>query len=163
MIAIGLFVFYCFCVNDTATTEIYTLSLHDALPILMLERIGYRADVAADGLEALEALSRVPYAAVLMDIHMPEMDGYQATKEIRRREGSERHTPIIAMTANALEGDREKALEAGMDDYVPKPVKPEELETVLQRWILEKGDSASDTEGSNGFVAAAEGTEGRLD
>src|SRR3712207_8541887 len=84
MIAIGLFVFYCFCVNDTATTEIYTLSLHDALPILMLERIGYRADVAADGLEALEALSRVPYASVLMDIHMPRSEEH--TSELQSRQ-----------------------------------------------------------------------------
>jgi len=117
----------------------------------MLERIGYRADVVADGVEAVEAVSRIPYAAVLMDVQMPRMDGHEATAEIRRKEVAEptgRRTPIIAMTANAMQGDRERALEAGMDDYVPKPIKAEELEAVLERWVSPRESSRPDDTGA---------------
>jgi len=117
--------------------------VNQKVAVRMLERLGYRVDVAEDGLEALDAMSRHEYVAVLMDVQMPNMNGYETTVEIRRGESERggRHTPIIAMTANAMQGDREKALEAGMDDYVPKPVKPKQLSEVLGRWI-------SPTEGS---------------
>jgi CheY-like chemotaxis protein len=99
----------------------------------ILERMGYRADVAANGLEALAALRRQTYDVVFMDVHMPEMDGMEATREICLKWGPAERPRIIAMTASAMQGDREKCLEAGMDDYVSKPVRVEELQAALER------------------------------
>jgi CheY-like chemotaxis protein len=98
----------------------------------MLEKLGFRADVAADGREALEMWQLIPYDLIFMDCQMPEVDGYEATREIRRQEGSLRHVVIIAMTAEAL--GRDRCIESGMDDFIPKPVRMEDLAALTDKW-----------------------------
>jgi CheY-like chemotaxis protein len=103
--------------------------------VKQLEKLGYKADIAKNGLEAVEAHRQRNYQIIFMDCQMPEMDGYEATKKIRQIESEQNLEPvrIIAMTANAMEGDAELCLATGMNDYLSKPVDREKLSTVLRR------------------------------
>jgi CheY-like chemotaxis protein/HPt (histidine-containing phosphotransfer) domain-containing protein len=105
----------------------------------LLKNLGCQADVAHNGLEAVETLMQQSYDLVFMDCQMPKLDGYAATARIRNLEGAARHTPIIAMTANAMTGDREKCLAAGIDDYLTKPIRLEALRDMLTRWLSSAG------------------------
>jgi signal transduction histidine kinase/ActR/RegA family two-component response regulator len=110
-------------------------AVNQRVAVRMLERLGLRIDVAGNGLEAVRMLRELPYDAVFMDCQMPEMDGYAATREIRRTEKPGQHMAIIAMTAEALAGAREHCLSAGMDDYISKPVKLDDLSRAIQKWL----------------------------
>src|SRR5207244_975539 len=107
--------------------------MNQKVALRLLERLGYTATVAGNGLEALAALERQPYDVVLMDVQMPELDGLDATRRIRERWPAETGPRIVAMTANALPEDREACFAAGMDDYVAKPIRTEELARALKR------------------------------
>jgi signal transduction histidine kinase len=116
--------------------------INQKVALRLLQQLGYTADVANTGLEALRAIERKPYDLILMDVQMPEMDGLEATRQIRQRQrqqSGETHShfqrpiAIVAMTANAMQGDRDKCVAAGMDDYLPKPVRPESLQAALQK------------------------------
>jgi len=103
----------------------------------MLKKLGafYTMEAVENGLEAVNITSARQYDIVLMDCNMPIMDGWQATEKIRQTEGPNKKTPIIAVTANAMKGDKEKCIAAGMDDYISKPVEKKRLEEVLARWL----------------------------
>jgi CheY-like chemotaxis protein/HPt (histidine-containing phosphotransfer) domain-containing protein len=115
--------------------------VNQKVALRLLEQMGYRADVAANGLEAVAAVERQPYDLVLMDVQMPEMDGLEATREIARRCPADRRPRIVAMTANAMQDDRERCRAAGMDDYVSKPIRVEELVAALERGAARDTDS----------------------
>ena len=107
--------------------------VNQKVALRMLERMGYRADVVANGLEALEALTRQAYDVILMDVHMPEMGGLEATQHICQQWPTALQPRIIAITANAMPGDREACLAVGMDDYISKPVQAGALRAALER------------------------------
>jgi len=144
--------------------------INQKVVLKVLEKLGYRADVAATGLEALKALEMIPYDIVLMDVQMPEMDGLEATREIRKREklltqkkdagfsdelsalsfqhsARSKHIPIIAMTAHAMEGDKEMCLKAGMDDYLSKPIRPGKFGETIAQWIHNDAAAGQDQTG----------------
>lgn len=104
------------------------------LTMRQLEHLGFAVDVVADGAEAVEAMARGHYDLVFMDCHMPEMDGFRAAEEIRRREKAGTHLPIVALTATLGEEERDKCIASGMDDYLVKPVREAELRRVIEKW-----------------------------
>jgi CheY-like chemotaxis protein len=113
--------------------------------LAILKKLGLRADVAASGAEAPEALETVPYDLVLMDMQMPEVDGLEAARRIRNPRSAVRNhgVPIIAMTANARQSDRNECLANGMDDYLAKPVTPQALADILEKWLPARGAEAA--------------------
>jgi signal transduction histidine kinase/HPt (histidine-containing phosphotransfer) domain-containing protein/ActR/RegA family two-component response regulator len=115
--------------------------VNQMVSLRQLKALGFRASAVTNGWEALQALARHPFDLVLMDCQMPKMDGYEATRRVREGEAGKRRLPIIAVTAHAMKGDREKCLQSGMDDYLSKPFREQDLSAVLDRWLLERDGS----------------------
>jgi CheY-like chemotaxis protein len=113
-------------------------AVNQKVAVRLLEKLGLRPDVAANGREVLKMIEMAPYDLIFMDCQMPEMDGYAATLEIRRGETAARRMAIVAMTAEAMAGARERCLASGMDDHIGKPVKLEDMFDALQKWLPEK-------------------------
>jgi len=113
--------------------------MNQKLAVILLKKAGYGVDAVEDGRLAVKALKHTSYDLVFMDVQMPEMDGFEATQAIREMEGNTKHTPIIAMTAHAMKGDRERCLKAGMDDYISKPIEPKEMFTAIETWTKSSG------------------------
>jgi CheY-like chemotaxis protein len=113
--------------------------VNQKLAMRLLQQMGYRADLASNGIEAIESVQRQTYDVVLMDVQMPEMDGLEAAKEITSRWSAGERPRIVAMTANAMQGDREMCLAAGMDDYLTKPIRIERLVEALTM-VVARGD-----------------------
>jgi CheY-like chemotaxis protein len=115
--------------------------VNQLVTVKLLEAAGYRVDVAANGIEAVDAVRRSNYQVVLMDSSMPEMDGIEATRRIRKLAGEAATVPVIALTADALPGDRERYIEAGMSDYLPKPVRKAELLAMVDSWVARESQT----------------------
>ena len=112
--------------------------INQKVAVKMLERSNIITDIAANGREAIDAFKNLLYDLILMDIQMPEMDGLEATRTIRTIEQNKKRTTIIALTANAMQGDRERCLKAGMDDYLSKPIKQQDIDMMIERWLTSK-------------------------
>ncbi len=110
--------------------------LNQKVAVAMLERLGYGTEIASSGKDALRFVDEGKYDLIFMDCQMPEMDGFETTRELRALEGDSAHTPIVAMTAHATTEDRNRCLEAGMDDYIAKPIRLEALRKILERWLV---------------------------
>jgi len=147
--------------ETTQTRRRPSVLLADDIPVnqlvaqRLLEKRGCDVDIAADGEQALDMHGRSAYEMIFMDCQMPMLDGYEATAEIRRREGAGRHTPIVAMTANTMKGDRERCLAAGMDDYLAKPLEPALVDEMLRR-MLNSSEGAPDIDGASAGAGAGE-------
>jgi PAS domain S-box-containing protein len=120
--------------------------INQKMTCALLTRQGYQVDLAANGAEAVAEVERKTYDLIFMDVQMPEMDGFEAAQTIRKMEGEARHTPIIAMTAHALHGDRQRCMDAGMDDYVSKPLDPRKVFQAIERWTQNAARTSSNNE-----------------